>query len=92
MFPSLPSVDPPTFGQIAHCLNILSRSVNANCRDKLADDWAGAGLTTTVDGDTFLPEPLAKSDRPEVVVERELGDAIAEAGEALCMAEGKRLW
>ncbi|BEJ17646.1 hypothetical protein CspHIS471_0610470 [Cutaneotrichosporon sp. HIS471] len=74
------------------CLNILSRCLNANSKDKLVEDWAAASMTTTVDRDTLLPEPLPKSDRPESVVERELGDAIAEAGEALCMADGKTLW
>ncbi len=92
LFPTLPSADPATFGQIAQCLNILSRSLNAISKDKLVEDWAAANMTTTVDKDTLLLEPLPKSDRPESVVERELGDAIAEAGEALCMAEGKSLW
>lgn len=79
-------------GQIAVCLNLLSRGLNANSKEDLTADWAGAKMHSTVDQETLLPEPLATGDRPEALVERELGDALAEACEALCMAEGKSLW
>ncbi|GMK57733.1 hypothetical protein CspeluHIS016_0405670 [Cutaneotrichosporon spelunceum] len=92
LFPTLPSADPAAFGQVAQCLNILSRSLNANSKNKLVEDWTAANMRETSDRDTLLTECLTVWDYPERIVERELGDAIAEAGEALCMADGKTLW
>ncbi|CAK9785047.1 hypothetical protein CC85DRAFT_286995 [Cutaneotrichosporon oleaginosum] len=90
LFPELPSADPASFGQIAHCLSILSQSLST--KDKSAKDWVTPGKPTTGDKETTLAESLPGSNRPESQVESELGDAIAEAGEALCMAHGKCLW
>lgn len=88
----MPGADTQAVGQIAMCLNIFSRSLNANTKEKLAENWASVNMTHTADRQTLLPVPMSEADRPEAVVERELGDAIAEAGEALCMTEGKSLW